>query len=166
MSFFHDNLREARELAGLTRQQLAEMLDTSPQNYGRYEKGDREPKFDTLRKICKILHVSADDLLGISSKRNEDEFEQCRRFLADMDIQARETLNGNVILTSPVLPPEAVIPFADREDLLKLFRFVKKETIIGEKARRKSIMDHMLQARFTAFLSYYGNRDKYPAPQK
>ena len=36
----------------------------TPQAYGNYENGEREPKLDILIKIAAALHVSVDDLLG------------------------------------------------------------------------------------------------------
>ena len=36
----------------------------TPQAYGNYENGEREPKLDILIKIATTLHVSVDDLLG------------------------------------------------------------------------------------------------------
>lgn len=36
----------------------------TPQAYGNYENGEREPKLDILIKLAAALHVSVDDLLG------------------------------------------------------------------------------------------------------
>ena len=64
MSTFHENLKRARENLGFTRQELARVLFLSPQNYGQYEKGVREPKLDTLCRMSQVLGVSTDELLG------------------------------------------------------------------------------------------------------
>lgn len=61
---FSVNLRKYREKIGLSRKDIAAILNISIQAYGHYENGEREPKLDTLVKIAAVLHVSVDELLG------------------------------------------------------------------------------------------------------
>ena len=61
---FSVNLRKYREKIGLSRKDIAAILNISIQAYGHYENGEREPKLDTLVKIAAALHVSVDELLG------------------------------------------------------------------------------------------------------
>ena len=51
------NIKQAREQAGFNQKELAEKLKVSQQTIWRWEKGDREPKWDTLRKIALILNA-------------------------------------------------------------------------------------------------------------
>lgn len=67
VSLFGDNLKRARVLAGLSRQDMADALSLTPLSYGKYEQGSREPKIDSLRLIASVLHVSVDDLIGNES---------------------------------------------------------------------------------------------------
>ncbi len=48
--------------------EAAEQLDILPDTYSRYERGIREPDFQTLKRIANFFHVSIDYLLD-----NEDE---------------------------------------------------------------------------------------------
>ena len=57
-------LKELREKAGLTQGRIAEILDTPVRTYGSWERGERQPDFDTLIKIADYYHVSTDYLLG------------------------------------------------------------------------------------------------------
>lgn len=62
---FHKNLRNIREDCNLTQKQMAKQLGIPVTTYRNYENTYREPSFEILAKICEILHISADELLGI-----------------------------------------------------------------------------------------------------
>ena len=56
-------IREARERAHLTQEQLAEIVDISPTHMSVIERGVKTPKLDTFVRIANALGVSADALL-------------------------------------------------------------------------------------------------------
>ena len=64
MSPFNINLRAAREKAGLTRQELADIVGISVSALGQYEQGRREPDLQKLIALAAGLYVSVDELLG------------------------------------------------------------------------------------------------------
>ena len=57
------NIKEARERAHLTQEELAEIIDISPTHMSVIERGVKTPKLDTFVKIVKALNLSADALL-------------------------------------------------------------------------------------------------------
>lgn len=59
-------LRSARELRGLTQDELADKIDTSKNNIYRWEKEEVKPSADFVTKIAQVLGVTADYLLGLS----------------------------------------------------------------------------------------------------
>ncbi|WP_375769804.1 helix-turn-helix domain-containing protein [Archangium gephyra] len=59
--------REARMRAGLTQEEVAERIDLSTEVYGRLERGLLLPSILTLRRLCLVLHLPADRLLGLAS---------------------------------------------------------------------------------------------------
>ena len=59
-------IAEAREKAGLTQQQAADLLGVSVQGYQYYEYGKRDPKASVVRRLCEIFGVSAAYLLGMT----------------------------------------------------------------------------------------------------
>jgi transcriptional regulator with XRE-family HTH domain len=59
--------REARLRAGLTQADVAERLGLSQEVYGRLERGLMLPSVLTLRRLCLVLHLPADQLLGLAS---------------------------------------------------------------------------------------------------
>lgn len=60
---FGKRLRRARELAGYTREQFAELLDCSISYVSDMERGACNASLPTLKRICEALHLSADSLL-------------------------------------------------------------------------------------------------------
>lgn len=69
MEVFSDKLKRIRIDKGLTQKKIAKLLEISETGYAGYEQGYREPDFHTLIKICQILDISSDYLLGLE---NED----------------------------------------------------------------------------------------------
>lgn len=67
---FKDKLREFREDKGITQVEMAKLLNMTSTGYGAYERGDCEPSLNTLKNICNILNVSADQLLETNTKQN------------------------------------------------------------------------------------------------
>lgn len=61
---FPDLLKELREKEGLTQGKMADSLNVPVRTYGSWERGERQPDFDTLVKIADHFNVSTDYLLG------------------------------------------------------------------------------------------------------
>lgn len=56
-------IKAAREAAGMTQEELAEVLDMSTTHISVLERGVKPPKLETLIRIANVLEVSADTLL-------------------------------------------------------------------------------------------------------
>lgn len=65
---YHQRLKDLRIEQGLTQFEVARVLNTSQQYYGKYELGKRPLTVDHLITLCKFYHVSADWLLGLTEK--------------------------------------------------------------------------------------------------
>jgi len=65
-------IRDLREDADLTQQQVASALGTSQTMYARYERGANELPIHHLLKLCSLYNVSSDYILGLSDKRKEN----------------------------------------------------------------------------------------------
>jgi transcriptional regulator with XRE-family HTH domain len=57
--------RAARVRAELTQEDVAERMGLATEVYGRLERGGMLPSVPTLRKLCVVLRISADALLGL-----------------------------------------------------------------------------------------------------
>lgn len=62
---FCENLKKTREKLGITGRSIALQLHIAPATYSGWEHGTREPSFEMLVQLCRILDVSADYLLGL-----------------------------------------------------------------------------------------------------
>lgn len=59
------NLREVRTNKGYSQLQIAEVLDTTQQQYSKYEIGAQEIPARHIVTLCEFYQVSADLLLGL-----------------------------------------------------------------------------------------------------
>lgn len=62
-----DRLVSAREQKGMKQVDLAEALGVSKTCINYWEKDKREPSVKDIKRLCSILDINADDLLGIHS---------------------------------------------------------------------------------------------------
>ena len=70
------NLRKARKAANLTQAQLAEELKVNRATVSKYETGEISPSVDQLIKICNILDVSFEELIGDTPGMKPSEMRQ------------------------------------------------------------------------------------------
>ena len=61
-------MRDLREDADLTQQEVAKYLGTSQTMYARYERGANERPIHHMVRLCEMYSVSADEFLGINKK--------------------------------------------------------------------------------------------------
>ncbi|MCM3735564.1 helix-turn-helix domain-containing protein [Bacillus cytotoxicus] len=62
-------IRSLRDSKNLTQKMLAEKLKIPNQNLSNYERGFRQPDYETLEKIADFFEVSTDYLLGRTDKK-------------------------------------------------------------------------------------------------
>lgn len=58
-------LREAIHYGNISQKELATKLGINPSTVSKYMRLDKYPSLDTFANICKILDVSADEILGL-----------------------------------------------------------------------------------------------------
>ena len=63
-----NNIKKARQEAGMTQKALAEELDVYQKDISRWENGVLAPSVITFRKICLILNASADEILELNAR--------------------------------------------------------------------------------------------------
>ena len=64
----YTRLRDLREDADLTQEQLVRKLGMHKTTYTNYEQGKREPPFDFIIKIAKFYNVSIDYIAGFTNE--------------------------------------------------------------------------------------------------
>ncbi len=60
-----DRIREIRKRAGKTQVDMAELLNTTQQQYSKYENRANELPIRHLITICRYFNVKSDEILGI-----------------------------------------------------------------------------------------------------
>jgi transcriptional regulator with XRE-family HTH domain len=70
MNFIPERLISVRKSLGINKAEAARMLNLSAMGYGRYEKGEREPSYQTVSYIAQTFHTSVDYLYGHSDEMN------------------------------------------------------------------------------------------------
>lgn len=63
------NLRTIRKERGLSQAQVADLLETTQQQYSKYEKGTHEIPVRHVITLCKFYEITSDWLLGLTEKR-------------------------------------------------------------------------------------------------
>ena len=69
---FGEKIRMLREQAGLNQTQLGTKLGMTQRKLSYIECGKYEPGLEDIRVLCRYFGVSADYMLGLSSKRQKD----------------------------------------------------------------------------------------------
>lgn len=65
-----DNIKKLRKERGYSQADMAEILQTTQQQYSKYENGTHEIPVRHLITICKHFNVSADEILGIKAEES------------------------------------------------------------------------------------------------
>lgn len=69
---FGKRLKSAREKAGYdSAQRFAHMLGLEPPTYRKYERGEAEPNFETLTRMCELLKITPNHLLPAAAEVGE-----------------------------------------------------------------------------------------------
>ena len=68
---WYKRIRDLREDSDKTQTELAEVLGTTAQYYGKYEKGERELPFSRAIQLAEYYGISLDYLAGRSGLANE-----------------------------------------------------------------------------------------------
>ena len=63
---YNERIKNARLNKGLSQEEVAKSLEITRGCYAHYEQGIREPSIDLIKKLCILLDVSADYLIGLS----------------------------------------------------------------------------------------------------
>ena len=70
---FGKKLKMLREENNMLQSELAKLLNLGASSISMYEKDERDPDTDTLKRIAEIFNVSTDYLLGLNEERTINE---------------------------------------------------------------------------------------------
>ena len=66
---FYQRLKDLREDADKSQEEIAELLGTSQQYYGKYENGQRPITFERVIILAKYYNVSIDYIAGLTNEK-------------------------------------------------------------------------------------------------
>ncbi len=69
--YVYPRIRDLREDADWTQEQVAKMLGKQTTTYRRWESGETEIPAHIIKKLCEIYDVSADYMLGFSNEKRK-----------------------------------------------------------------------------------------------
>lgn len=72
---YGDRLRKLRDESGLSQKELTDRLNINRSTYARYETSSTQPDYDTLNKLADFFGVSTDYILGRTSLKNQQVYE-------------------------------------------------------------------------------------------
>lgn len=67
--YYYQRIRDLREDKDLTQKEIAKYLETTPQQYSLWERGDREIPLHHMITLAKLYKCSIDYMVGISNKK-------------------------------------------------------------------------------------------------
>lgn len=67
--FYYQRLKDLREDEDKTQKQIAMLLQTTPQQYSLWERGDREIPFHHVITLAKFYSVSLDYIAGLTNRK-------------------------------------------------------------------------------------------------
>ena len=73
---FGTNIRRIRREADMTQEQLADLLNISPQAVSRWETDAAMPDISLLPALANTFHVTTDELLGVDIENNQAKIDE------------------------------------------------------------------------------------------
>lgn len=105
---FAENLRKAREKAGLSQAEVADAIGVARPTYSNYERGVREPYVPMIQKIAEVLGMTGDELLGLEDLDASRGYYQSRRAAAYAEQMANDPRYQVLFDAVSNVPPEDI----------------------------------------------------------
>lgn len=115
MNYFAKRLKNLRQEHGLSQQALSEQLKVSKSSINMYERGEREPGFETVAAIAAHFNVDIDYLLGGSAYKNKNEWLKAQPLQGELlkpRVQ-RVPLLGEIACGEPIFAAEEQGSYAE-----------------------------------------------------
>lgn len=138
MTAFSDRLKILRLNKDITQKEIASELGVSPAAYSLWEKGEREPKFEIIEKLCSFFEVTTDYLMGRVSTNDYDSKWNFEKYL--------ESIGYRVLRDDPEHKPILItsqgaygLEYGDLEHFMEVSEAYLKYTIDSTLKNREKI---------------------------
>ncbi len=108
MAKFSDRLKQLRTARSLSQMELSRYLKVSKSSINMYERGEREPGFETLERIADFFNVDMDYLLGKSDIVNKTQLSFSVANIIPMPEMRKIPLIGSIACGAPILADEHI----------------------------------------------------------
>jgi len=122
MEQFGDKIIKLRTIKGLSQQELSDNIGIKRSSLGMYERNERKPGFDVLRKFANYFGVTTDYLMGLNDDASGGL--EYQKLLAEATSLAEE-LKATALLRAQGKSTEGL------RDLIKILNTFKRD--MGEK---------------------------------
>ena len=114
MAKFSDRLRQLRTARDLSQNELAKQLGVSKSSVNMYERGEREPAFETLERIADYFNVDMDYLLGKSDVPNRLQLVGMPSNVIPVPAMKKIPLIGSIACGAPILADDHIEDYIDQ----------------------------------------------------
>lgn len=102
MSMFSENLKKYRQMANLSQEALGKKIGVTGVTIMRYEKGVREPKIETMKKLANALNIPLSKLIDINSPTMSNVAKKFISSKTPEEIEHYGDIMDEVIMSSPI----------------------------------------------------------------
>lgn len=113
MARFSDRLRQLRTARDLSQMEFSKQIGISKSSVNMYERGEREPSFETLELIADYFNVDMDYLLGKSDVVNKSAWSALPTNIIPLPSMNKLPLIGAIACGAPILAEEHIEDFVD-----------------------------------------------------
>lgn len=121
MSSFAERLRMLRKREKLSQSALAEVLKISKSSINMYERGDREPGFETMEALADFFNVDMDYLLG----RSNDEHSELTRTIQKLEAEIAAEKEKTALQEKQINAITQSLPSAEQEEYAPIREYLK-----------------------------------------
>jgi len=100
---FGFRIKALREEKNLTQKEMSEKIGININTLASYEKGTREPGFETLRLLSVFFECTTDYLLGVSEIPNKFELEKVNTSIESVDQMMTGIISRNIRFTDEIV---------------------------------------------------------------
>lgn len=89
---FAEKLKQLRDRAGISQEQLAGQIGVSRQVVTKWENGTGTPKIDNLKALADYFHVTLDEMLGRTDATDGDLADQYEMAISELRLYSQTTV--------------------------------------------------------------------------
>lgn len=125
-----NRIKEIRKSQGLSQRDVAKKLEMAFSTYSNYENNNREPNFETLKRIADVLGVSVAQLVNDEAVADEETslFQQMMDYLAELGLSLDQDESDVEYDRFQIVSLEhGTISVLSRSELLNTFESIIKD---------------------------------------